>query len=380
MVPTTKVEKLEQARPDVLPADFAAWDESQDAPIVLPDDFNGFDTAEQKTSSRNKNIRDESIESARRKASSETDNSVSEAASKIHSDRQWKSYIHARGAEKKDEKSSDDQAQVENTIAEDLVFSSTDVFSGRSRIRMGAICASAALLLGMFGAYMVRHFKSTPHREQVSVITSRSSAYDDKNGSLKEEPAIANYESNKETSAPDASRKEIERPASDISQPQNVVARPDIHVTTLPQMNTTSQITPRLNHSGNEKEPGGQISMPLNGDYGASYTHESHPVVQLAVPSQVSVSMPKSFSMATYHPEPTYPEIAKRARMEGEVEVRVIVSKSGEVKNASIVSGPKMLQAAAMETVKKWRYQPYKMNNQVVEMSTTVRFSFHLKQ
>jgi len=76
--------------------------------------------------------------------------------------------------------------------------------------------------------------------------------------------------------------------------------------------------------------------------------------------------------------QPIYPPIAKAARVTGTVVLQVTISKTGEVERLRVVSGPAMLQQAALDAVKTWRYRPYLLNNEPVEVETTVNVIFTL--
>jgi TonB family protein len=54
---------------------------------------------------------------------------------------------------------------------------------------------------------------------------------------------------------------------------------------------------------------------------------------------------------------PTYPELARRMNITGVVKVEVTVAKNGTIKNAKLVGGHPVLANAALEAVKKWRYE-----------------------
>ena len=56
----------------------------------------------------------------------------------------------------------------------------------------------------------------------------------------------------------------------------------------------------------------------------------------------------------------------------------VSISSSGIIENLHVVSGPAMLQQAALDAVKTWRYRPYLLNGQPVEVETTVNVIFAL--
>ncbi len=73
-----------------------------------------------------------------------------------------------------------------------------------------------------------------------------------------------------------------------------------------------------------------------------------------------------------------YPSIAKAAHIEGTVMVQAIISKRGTVESARAMSGPAMLQAAALEAVTKARYRPYLLNGEPTEVDTMFTVAFHL--
>jgi protein TonB len=75
---------------------------------------------------------------------------------------------------------------------------------------------------------------------------------------------------------------------------------------------------------------------------------------------------------------PQYPSIAKAARIQGIVVLQATISKSGSIQNLRIISGPPMLQQAAMDAVRSWRYKPYLLNGEPVEVETTINVVFNL--
>ena len=54
------------------------------------------------------------------------------------------------------------------------------------------------------------------------------------------------------------------------------------------------------------------------------------------------------------------------------------ISKTGTIENLRVVSGPALLRGAAMAAVRQWRYQPYLLNGEPVEVETTVNVQFTL--
>jgi protein TonB len=76
--------------------------------------------------------------------------------------------------------------------------------------------------------------------------------------------------------------------------------------------------------------------------------------------------------------QPAYPPLARQAGVQGAVELRAIISKTGTIENLVVVSGHPMLAAAAVEAVRQWRYRPYLLNNEPVEVETESTVNFLL--
>jgi len=66
-------------------------------------------------------------------------------------------------------------------------------------------------------------------------------------------------------------------------------------------------------------------------------------------------------------------------RVEGEVILSVAVDVQGNVSSAKAVSGPPVLRAAAVDSVRRWRYQPATLGEKPIASTETVRVLFHLK-
>ncbi len=75
---------------------------------------------------------------------------------------------------------------------------------------------------------------------------------------------------------------------------------------------------------------------------------------------------------------PTYPPLARSARIQGQVVLQAVISKQGVIENLRMVAGHPMLVPAAIEAVRQWRYRPYILNNEPVEVETQVTVNFSL--
>lgn len=75
---------------------------------------------------------------------------------------------------------------------------------------------------------------------------------------------------------------------------------------------------------------------------------------------------------------PIYPRIAQVARQQGTVIVDAIISRTGTIENAHVVSGPAMLAGAALDAVRNARYRPFLLSGEPTEVETTIRINFIL--
>jgi protein TonB len=75
---------------------------------------------------------------------------------------------------------------------------------------------------------------------------------------------------------------------------------------------------------------------------------------------------------------PQYPAIPRAAHIQGVVVLQATISKNGSIENLRVVSGPPLLRQAAIDAVQAWRYKPYLLNGDPVEVETTINVVFNL--
>jgi periplasmic protein TonB len=75
---------------------------------------------------------------------------------------------------------------------------------------------------------------------------------------------------------------------------------------------------------------------------------------------------------------PTYPVNALRMGIEGKVELLATISDTGEISHVQVISGDKQLTKAAADAVKQWKYKPYLLNGEPVEIQTQITVNFKL--
>ncbi len=99
---------------------------------------------------------------------------------------------------------------------------------------------------------------------------------------------------------------------------------------------------------------------------------------KIATPTRVRVSSGVVSGLLVRKVPPTYPPLARQARIQGVVVLQAQISKDGTIQNLQLISGHPMLAPAAIEAVKQWKYRPYLLNGEPVEVDTQVQVNFTL--
>jgi protein TonB len=120
--------------------------------------------------------------------------------------------------------------------------------------------------------------------------------------------------------------------------------------------------------------PGGS----MNGVLGGIISSTPVAVPKVATPQRVRVSAGVTSGLLVRKVNPVYPPLARQARISGTVVLRAVISKDGSIENLSLVSGHPMLAPAAIDAVKQWKYKPYLLNGEPVEVDTEVQVNFTL--
>ena len=100
--------------------------------------------------------------------------------------------------------------------------------------------------------------------------------------------------------------------------------------------------------------------------------------VSQVVPGLVQVSSSVIQDLLLRKVAPVYPPLARQARIQGSVILKVVINKSGNVESMQLISGHPLLAPAAIEAVKQWEYKPYLLNGEPVEVETRVTVNFTL--
>jgi len=124
--------------------------------------------------------------------------------------------------------------------------------------------------------------------------------------------------------------------------------------------------------------PGGIPGGQMGGVIGGIISSTPVAVPKIAAPQRVRVSQGVSAGLLVRRVQPNYPPLARQARIQGQVVLRAVISKDGSIEGLTLVSGHPMLAPAAIEAVKQWKYRPYLLNGEPVEVDTEVLVNFTL--
>jgi protein TonB len=124
--------------------------------------------------------------------------------------------------------------------------------------------------------------------------------------------------------------------------------------------------------------------LPIGGDsrgLPGLFESGSRPVLPAALPPVVTRPLRLSHMSEgdlIRKTQPTYPPLARSARIQGIVVLQAIISKQGTIENVTVLTGHPMLIPAAIDAVRQWRYRPYILNNEPVEVETQITVNFSL--
>jgi protein TonB len=124
--------------------------------------------------------------------------------------------------------------------------------------------------------------------------------------------------------------------------------------------------------------PGGVPGGSMGGVIGSVLSSTPVAVPKIATPQRVRVSGGVSQGLLIRKVPPAYPPLARQARIQGVVVLQAQISKEGNIENLQLISGHPMLAPAAIEAVKQWKYKPYLLNGEPVEVDTQVQVNFTL--
>ena len=124
--------------------------------------------------------------------------------------------------------------------------------------------------------------------------------------------------------------------------------------------------------------PGGIPGGQMGGVIGGIISSTPVAVPKVAMPTRQRVSSGVISGLLIRRVNPAYPPLARQARIQGQVLLRAQISKEGAIENLQLISGHPMLVQSALDAVKQWKYKPYLLNGEPVEVDTEIQVNVTL--
>jgi len=122
--------------------------------------------------------------------------------------------------------------------------------------------------------------------------------------------------------------------------------------------------------------PGGQMGGVLGGVLGGIPGMPPPPKPE--APKRIRVSSGVQEAKIINKVDPTYPPMAKTARIAGTVRLEAVVAADGSIQNLRVIEGHPLLVQSALQAVQQWRYQPTLLSGEPVEVVTYIDVVFRL--
>jgi protein TonB len=159
----------------------------------------------------------------------------------------------------------------------------------------------------------------------------------------------------------------------EIKQPRVVQLNKMVAPTVIPKtISIVKDEAPVIYSNSAEGVDGGTGGGILGGIIG----NAAPPPPKPAAPQRIRVGGNVEAGAILNKVQPEYPAIAKVAHISGTVVLHAVISKDGSIQELQYISGPPMLMKPAMDAVKQWRYKPYLLNGDPVEVETTINVDF----
>jgi len=162
----------------------------------------------------------------------------------------------------------------------------------------------------------------------------------------------------------------IIRAQPDAPQSAPLVVKNEAPAPAPPSVAEQEPVQPPALGSLGASNPNNQAISGIMSSSAASLPHQ--PAQQLKVSQGVSQGL------LIKSVPPAYPALARQMRVQGSVELLANIGKDGSITKVTLISGDSVLAHAAMDAVKQWKYKPYYLDDQPVEIQTQITVNFKL--
>lgn len=178
-----------------------------------------------------------------------------------------------------------------------------------------------------------------------------------------------------------------EAPAHTSAVPAAPTQSPITAPAAIPQNTAIVADLPAASPSGAATEATGQPGGSPDGVVGSgsgvpasgfAVTPAPRPALLPAQPSRIAVSAGVTDGLLIRRVQPFYPSLARMSRVSGRVLIHAVIGRDGTIQNMQVVSGNPLLIQSAVDAVRQWRYRPYLLNGEPVEVDTEIAVNFTL--
>ncbi len=270
---------------------------------------------------------------------------------------------------------------------------SSEASSGGSKKILGAVAALVALGAVAYYGWTTLHpsgSASSGHAAASPVVTAPVKAQPAATlpapaaaqPAVAVAPALDKAASNSDVPAIETATPETPRtnPAGTATKPSSAAAplskSPAPSATPSIKVGRTSTVS--LKKSEPEIAAPGLVAMSSPDSSALPGISPSQPVLPKPVLQTVNISQGVAQGLVVKRVQPHYPQSAVQQRIEGDVSLVATISKSGDITAVKVTSGQSVLVRAAVEAVRQWKYKPYLLNGEPVEIQTDVTVKFKL--
>jgi TonB family protein len=140
-----------------------------------------------------------------------------------------------------------------------------------------------------------------------------------------------------------------------------------------------AQNEPAKSDQAVKPEPTPQAEQQAKPDEAAKPEQTPPQAEQAPKPLRLRISSSVAEGLKIKDKSPRYPDEARQERIQGDVLLQVVIDTQGNIVKIKVVQGDSVLVAAALDAVKQWKYKPYILNGNPVEVETTIRIQFHMR-
>ena len=187
----------------------------------------------------------------------------------------------------------------------------------------------------------------------------------------------ANSKTSASSTATKAATKTATAPASNSTAPANTQpASPETAAPAIILKNGSTKSAAKLTAA--DAAAPSMVGLAVGGSDGNLSNLTASANVAKPILQTLTVSQGVSQGLLLKKVQPEYPSNALRMRTEGVVKLMATVGKTGNVTQVKVVSGDALLTHSALDAVKQWKYKPYLLNGEPIEIQTEVTINFKL--